>query len=73
MTTDEPKPITREEIFQAKAEQRKTWARASVKSKLQDLMRMQQMNFVVKKAMGRKAPRPWNMSEEQYQREGGDK
>jgi hypothetical protein len=63
------KPITREEIFQAKAEQRKVKAKASFESKLQDLLRLQRINFVMKKAAGRKAPRPWNMSEAEYFRE----
>jgi hypothetical protein len=27
---------------------------------------MQRMHYVMKKAVGRKAPRPWNMSEEEY-------
>ncbi len=59
----------RERIFQAKAEQRKIWAKAPFDEKLMELMRLQRLNLEVKKSMGRIAPRPWNMSEEQYERE----
>ena len=69
---DFDKSLTNEEIYKAKAEQRKIKANASFESKLQSLVRMQRMNLEVKKAVGRKAPRPWNMSEEQYRREIGN-
>jgi hypothetical protein len=61
-------PLTKEEIFQAKAEQRKIKAKAPFESKLRSLLRLQRMNLEMKKAAGRQAPRPWNMSEEEYQR-----
>jgi hypothetical protein len=63
---DVHKPLTAEEIFQAKAEQRRVNAKASFAAKLQDLLRLQRMNYALKKAGERKAYRPWNMSVEAY-------
>lgn len=59
----------RKRIFEAKAEQRKVWAKAPFEEKLMELLRLQRINLEVKKSMGRMAPRPWNMPEEQYENE----
>ena len=69
---DFDRPLTNEEIFLAKAKMRKVKARVSFESKLQSLVRLQRINLEMKKAAGRKAPRPWNMTEEQYLRETGN-
>lgn len=59
----------REETFKQKAAQRKSFAKESFENKLQSLVKLQRMNFVMKRAAGLQAPRPWNMSDEEYQRE----
>jgi hypothetical protein len=63
-------PVTNADVYQAKAVRRKTLAKDSLESKLQVMMRMQRMNLEMKKASGRLslASRPWNMSEEEYQK-----
>jgi hypothetical protein len=63
------RPVTLEDILRSKAEQRTVKARASFESKLQSLLRLQRMNYALKRAGGRQASRPWSMSEEAYQRE----
>ncbi len=62
--TDKYNPLTNEEIYRLKAEQRKVFAKAPIEAKLQDLIRMQRMNYVMKKAVGRKAPQPWHTSDD---------
>jgi hypothetical protein len=61
--TDEHEPLTSEEIFRRKAEQRKVFAKAPIEEKLQDLMRLQRIAYVMAKAAKRKPPIPWHMNE----------
>ncbi len=68
--THESEPALREDILRRKAEQRKARAKAPIEEKLQELVRMQRMHYEMKKAVGRKAPRPGNMSEEEYEAQG---
>lgn len=44
-------------------------AKLPVEIKLQKLVKLQRINFELKKAAGRLAPRPWDMSVEEYQKE----
>jgi hypothetical protein len=55
--------LTSEEIFRRKAEQRKASAKAPIEEKLQDLMRLQRIAYVMAKAAKRKPPIPWHMNE----------
>ena len=66
---DSYKPLTNEEIYRLKDEQRKAFAKAPIEEKLQDLLRMQRIAYAMAKSSGRTAPRPWNMSQEEYERE----
>jgi hypothetical protein len=60
---------SRKGILQSKTEWRRLQAAKPFESKLRAMLQMQRMNLEMKKAVGRKAPRPWNMSEESYLRE----
>lgn len=59
----EYKPMTGEEIFQQKAEQRKVFAKAPIEEKLQDLLRLQRIAYVMARSAGRKPPIPWHTPE----------
>jgi hypothetical protein len=60
--------VTNHDIYKAKAERRKALAKMPFEQKIRALMRIQRLNLSMKKASGRHAPRPWDMSEEEYQR-----
>jgi hypothetical protein len=58
-STDMDKPLTNEEIYRRKAAQRKKFAKATIESKLQNLVRLQQIAYAMAKSSGREASRPW--------------
>lgn len=55
--------VSREQIFAAKAEMRKVYAKASFESKLQDLWRLQLIAYEMSKSAGREAFLPWHTIE----------
>lgn len=63
------KPISREEIYESKAQYRKDAAKLPLEVKLQKLLRLQHLNLELKKASSRKAKafRPWDMTEEEFE------
>jgi hypothetical protein len=68
---DADRPTTIEELFRMKADERKVWAQAPFEEKLQELLRLQRINYAMKRAAGGRPIRPWSMSESQYRRETG--
>jgi len=58
-----------DELFDKQAEDRKDRAKLSFDEKLQAVVQMQRMNYALKKAGGKKAPRPWCMSVEEYEQD----
>jgi hypothetical protein len=55
-----------DELFEKRAKDRQNSAKLPFDEKLQILVRIQRMNYAMKKAAGRDAPRPWCMSEDEY-------
>lgn len=62
--------VTNEQIFKAKNDQRKVFAKEPFEKKVEAIIQLQHMNLELKKASGRLhlAFRPWDMSEEEYKR-----
>lgn len=58
-----------EELFQKRAQDRSRRAQMSFDDKLQALRKIQLMNYAMKKSSGRRAPRPWCMPAEIYEKE----
>lgn len=68
MDIDNP---TREEIDEAKALERKLSAKQPFSAKWKTILRMQWMHYQMKKAIGKRPRRPWEMPLEKYEAEWG--
>lgn|GEM_PF-887063 len=56
------KPVRAEELFEQKAEYRKVLAAKSFEEKIQDLVRLQTMNYQIACSVGRKCDKPWEIT-----------
>ena len=63
---------TRQDIYEAKALDRKLSAKQPFSEKWKIMLRMQWMHYQMKKAVGKRPRRPWEMPLEQYEAEWGE-
>jgi len=68
----EDKIPTKEEIYEEKAQERRRLAKLPVAEKFQIICRLQWRHYELKKAVGRKPKRPWQMPVEEYKALWGD-
>lgn len=56
------RPVSAEELFEQKADYRKVLAAKSFEEKIQDLVRLQTMNYQIACSVGRECEKPWDIT-----------